>query len=260
MDFFTEIALYTLIGIVSGFFGGLLGIGGGLIMVPTLLLAFHSFDHAMHLAVGTSLAAMIFTSLASATTHYFRKGIRWQIFYAVTPGIIIGAIFGAWIASHLSSESLEFFFGGFAALFGVYFLFPKKGEEAKELKLLSSSLMIVPGICIGAVSALLGIGGGLIMVPLLTYFGVKIRNAISTSAATGVLIAIFGALSFYLFGIEEASADETLGFIYLPAFIAVGIASLVSAPLGAMTAHLLPVPMLQKIFGAFLILIGIKMM
>ena len=259
MNFFIEIALYSMIGLISGFFGGLLGIGGGLITVPALLLTFQHADHAMHLAVGTSLAAMIFTSLSSATAHSLKKGVRWPIFRVISFGIIIGASLGGFIADHFSSERLAFFFGSFAIGFGIYFLSPRGNIERETRAFVTSKVMVLPGICIGALSALLGIGGGLMMVPFLTYCGVQIREAISTSAVTGVLIAIFGALSFLFFGLGDPSLKGTLGYIYIPAFIAVGIASCIAAPLGARLTHSLPLPLMRKIFGVFLIFVGLSM-
>jgi uncharacterized protein len=261
---FIEIAIFSIIGVLAGFSGGLFGIGGGLIAVPCLLLTFHYLGfpsaHAMQMALGTSLGAMVFTAGSSAWAHYRQKGVLWDLFRSLAPGIVIGAILGALIADFLPSRLLAIIFGVFTVLIGSYFLLP-------DVFFKNQNHLNQPGICgmrtisiiIGALSSILGIGGGIITVPVLTAFGIPIKNAISTSAATGFLIAIVGALSFLFFGLNQDSHSGAVGYVYLPAFFFIGLTSSILAPWGAKLAYLLPTHILTNVFGCFLIIVGIVM-
>lgn len=258
------LVLYAVIGIFAGFSGGLLGIGGGLVAVPCLHLLFQwqGFPPAytMHLAIGTSLAAMIFTSGSSALAHSLKKGVYWYLFLLLTPGVIVGSIFGALVADSLKSRELELIFGVCECLIGAYFLstqtIDQQDREADHPSLIISFFL---GIIIGSISTILGIGGGVITVPILTAYRLPIRNAISTSAVIGFIIALFGAASFLLLGFEKTDLHGAVGYVYLPAFIAIGIVASAFAPLGAKLAYTLPTKRLRQIFGIFLLIIGIYM-
>lgn len=254
--------LFTLVGILSGFFGGLLGIGGGLIAVPALLAIFHlkafPLEHAMQVAIGTSLAAMVFTSFSSAGAHIWRKGVSWPYFRALAPGIVLGAVLGAWIADQVPSRYLAFFFGVIVFVLGLHFFFFSK--EKLILRDLPNWLLGPLGVGIGALSSLMGIGGGILTVPILKAFHLPLHPAISTSAATGCLIAVVGALAFLGFGYNESPLQGTVGFIYMPAFICIGLSAFVAAPFGAKVAYALPVELLSKIFGVVLVVEGLVMM
>lgn len=253
---------YALIGILAGFIGGLMGVGGGIVVVPALLFIFYLLDypaaHAMQVAVGTSLAAMVFTAASSAYAHFKKKGIYWNLAAILAPGIIVGAILGSLIADALSSEVLTICFGVFLILVGLQFFISKqiKESEHKNPHLVTIGVM---GFIIGALSSIFGIGGGIITVPFLTAFHTPMKNAISTSAFTGFLIAFFGAISFLYLGLKHKTFSGNLGYINIPAFICISMTSIFSAPLGAKVAYALPTEILKRIFGFVLILIGVDL-
>ena len=262
MDSFLPIIFYAITGILAGFLGGLLGIGGGLIAVPSLALIFHylgfSEDYSMQTAVGTSLGAMVFTTASSAWAHFKHKGILWNLFISMAPGLLIGAFLGALIADNLPSKQLKILFGYFVCLVGAYFLFLDKarrfhGDNSNPIVIFLWSTLI------GTISSVLGIGGGIFTVPLLTYFHTPFRNAVSTSAATSFLIALIGALSFLFIGLTKSTLNSHGGYLYMPALISIGLASSLAAPYGAKLVHTLPTKILKKVFGVFLIAIGILM-
>lgn len=261
--FIMTLILYAIIGIFAGFIGGLLGVGGGLVVVPALIFMFQYLDfpltYAMQVAVGTSLGAMVFTAASSAWAHYTQKGVYWHLFRVLAPGIILGAILGAVIADYISTASLKMIFGVFAILIGIYFLFSQEFKESRTKLAPHLILWIIIGVIIGSISSILGIGGGIMTVPILTAFGVPIRNAISTSAATGFLIALIGAISFLYLGMHQDTFSGSIGYLYLPAFISIGITSSLMAPYGAKLAYKFPTKILKRIFGIFLIATGIGM-
>ena len=256
--------IYGFIGVFAGFLGGLLGIGGGLVTVPSLVLCFYlqgyASTHSMQLAIGTSLGAMVFTAASSAIAHYLKKGIYWNLFWGLAPGIVLGAVLGAIIADRVSNRILELFFGFSECLIGIYFFFSHTSKEEKEGARPPHHLFLVfIGIAIGAFSTVLGIGGGIVTVPILTAFGTPFRNAISTSAMAGFLIAIIGAIAFLYLGLEHSAYQGSVGFVYVPAFIMIGITSALLAPYGAKCTYALPVGMLRRGFGVILIGAGISM-
>lgn len=261
---FLPLFIYALIGICAGFLGGLLGIGGGIVVVPSLLLTFAYFgpstQYAMQVAIGTSLGAMVFTAISSGWSHYLKGGIYWHYFLPLAPGIIVGAILGGWVADSLPSKILSQIFGVSLFLIGIYFLSSlEQKEQETQGNNLPPFILGVMGIGIGAFSSILGIGGGIMTVPLLVHFRTPLRNAISTSAALGFCIALFGAISFLSFGLLHESCSKCLGYLYVPAFIVIGIASSAAAPYGAKWVYILPTAVLRKIFGLFLIAVGIWM-
>lgn len=257
--------LYALIGVFAGFSGGLLGIGGGLVAVPGLFLIFQwqSFPESlmMQQAIGTSLAAMFFTAASSAIAHSLKKGVNWHLFRLLAPGVIVGSVFGALIADRLPSRELMFIFGISECLIGAYFLIPQLNRDKESSSTTPRTVIfLILGILIGSISTILGIGGGVITVPVLTAFRTPLKNAISTSAATGFLIALIGAASFFLLGLRQPVLNGSAGYIYLPAFIAIGITSSLFAPLGAKLAYALPSERLKHVFGIFLLIVGISML
>lgn len=257
------LAIYAFIGLLAGFSGGLLGIGGGLVTVPSLFFLFHFLgfpsEHSMQMALGTSLSAMLFTAASSACSHYLKNGINWQFFTYLSPGIIVGSLAGALIADYLPSKELKMIFGICAILVGFSFLLPHK-EKEKTGSTLHLPLLALIGTGIGTVSTLLGIGGGIMTVPVLTFFRAPLRNAISTSAMVGFLIAFVGAISFLILGLKQQTMSESVGYVYLPAFIMIGLTSVLSAPFGAKLVYILPTDILRKIFGLFLLIVGVLML
>lgn len=262
MEIFALIA-YVLIGVVSGLFAGLLGIGGGVITVPCLVFVFSLIGfpqaHLMHTAIGTSLASMILTGIASTIAHHKHKGVVWKIVYAMLPGIIIGCLFGAFIANFLSAVFLEIIFGFFACSLGAYILFSKKKKKIAIAKPRKNTIYSWFGLGIATVANLLGIGGGIFTVPLLLKYQFPAQKAVGTSAATSLTISFFGSFGYFYFGIDKIHIKESLGYIYLPAFFLLGLATIFCAPIGAKMAHRISDNKLRKIFAGTLIIIGILM-
>ncbi len=254
---------YLSLGAVAGFLGGLLGIGGGLVVVPALVLLFHLLDFPsnsiMQVAIGTSLSVMVLTAAFSAWSHFKQNGIVWPLFKPLAPGMILGAISGAVLADWLPSSELKTIFGFSTICVGIYYLlFPQPNGSQMHLKYPRAPLFCLMGFFIGAISSILGIGGGLITVPLLTLFKTPIKNAISTSAATGFLIALVGALSFLTLGLTQ-STEGSFGYIYFPAFICIALTSCISAFYGARAAYALSTFALKRIFGSLLVGVGLTM-
>jgi len=260
MEIFSLIA-YLIIGIVAGFVGGLLGLSGGVITVPSLFFVFNLLGFpqgsVMHTAIGTSLAAMILTGIASTWTHHRHKGVVWHIVLSMIPGVFVGGLLGPYIAHFLSGIVLEILFGLFICFLGAYILLKKKKMEPASPP--DKTVFTWMGLLIGTLSSLFGIGGGVFVVPLLIHFRFTEKKAIGTSAATGLFITFFATIAYMYFGMKVVNIRESLGYIYLPAFFLIGIAAVFFAPLGAKWAHRMKGTKLRKIFAGALILIGILM-
>lgn len=252
--------MYVTLGAIAGFISGLLGIGGGMIVVPALLMIFKllnfPFENMMQMAIGTSLTAMIFTAGSSAWAHH--KTVNWYIFKALIPGIFLGSILGAMIAHILPTEILQVIFGIFLCVLGTYFLLTAKIKEVEATIKPDYFIIHLMGLMIGSISSILGIGGGIITVPMLLMLGTSMQNAISTSATTGFLIATVGALSFLFLGLTEES-NGTIGYVYIPAFVVIGLTAAIMAPLGAKYSYSTSTVVLKRIFGIYQIVIGILM-
>lgn len=253
---------YLIIGILAGLLGGLLGIGGGLVSVPALLALFQYLEfpsnYMMQVAIGTSLGSMVFTAASSAYAHFLKKGINWKAFYLLSPGIFLGSIVGALVADYIPSKKLELIFGICECCIGIYFLLPyNRKEENGEIQFMNPIFLSIIGLGIGSISTILGIGGGIITVPILTAFGMSIRSSISTSAMTGFQIALIGAISFLYFGLSAKTWQGSIGYLYIPAFISIGIISSLAAPFGAKLAYSLPTKILRPFFGIVLIVVGV---
>ena len=254
---------FLLLGAFVGFMAGLLGIGGGGIMVPTLtsifLLQGVPVEKVVHLALGTSMASIIATSLASMRAHHANGGVLWSVVRAVTPGIIVGTFLATFVAKYISSAHLAIFFAVFMGAVAVQMFLNKKPKPSRELA--GTTGMLAAGSGIGAISALVSIGGGSLTVPFLTWQNVEIRKAIGTSAAIGLPISIAGTLGYVVNGWANSSPESyTFGFIYLPAVLLISATSFFTAPVGAKMAHRLPVGILKKIFAVLLVVLGLKML
>ena len=259
----STLLFYLTLGLFAGVMAGLLGVGGGLIIVPTLAWIFHhqQVDDAivMHLAIGTSLATIVVTSISSVRAHHRRGAVLWPIFWRLTPGIVVGAWLGAAIADALPSAMLSKVFAVFVLTVAAQMGFGAKPAPHRELP--GTAGMLTAGGVIGAVSAIVGIGGGSLTVPFLTWCNIAIRQAVATSSACGLPIALAGALGFVVTGLNAAGRpDWSLGYVYGPALVGITLTSMLSAPLGAKLAHTLPTEMLKKVFAAFLTLVGVKML
>ena len=242
---------YLALGLVAGFVAGLLGVGGGLIIVPVLVIIFamqhFPEQYAMHLALGTALASIIFTSISSFRAHHAHAAVNWRIWYDIGPGIIIGTLLGTVLAAYLSTSFLKVFFVGFVFYAGTQMLLDIKPKASRELP--GAFGMYFVGNIIGAVSSLVGIGGGTLSVPFMTWCNVKLHQAIGTSAAIGLPIAMAGALGYIANGwaLRADLPAHSFGFVYLPALVAIAATSMLTAPLGARLAHRLQVKKLKRI-------------
>lgn len=255
---------YLLLGAMVGFFAGLLGIGGGLIMVPVLTFIFSAQqfppDRILHLALGTTMAAIIFTSLSSLRIHHAHSAVNWQVVQYMTPGIVVGTLGGATLAGALSSQFLSVVFVIFIFCAATQMLFRIAPKSSRQLP--GRAGMFAAGNVIGAVSSLVAIGGGLLTVPFLSVCNVRLQQAIGTAAAVGFPIAVAGAIGYIANGMVQAQLlpDYSLGYVYLPALGWTVLASMLTASLGAKTTHAVQTNTLRKIFVVLLYLLGTKML
>jgi uncharacterized membrane protein YfcA len=253
---------FALIGIVAGYLAGFLGIGGGFVVVPALTLLFLrdsvTAPWAIHMAVATSLATMLVTSLSSIVAHHRRGAIRWPLVRSLAGGLVAGAIIGAVIAAALQGDALVRVFGAFAILAGLQLILGRRPEGEKPLPRQPGVSLV--GVIIGAVSSLIGIGGGALTGPWQLWHGIRAQNAVATSAACGYPIAVAGTLSFVWLGWQGGLPGQALGYVHLPAFAGIALTSALAAPLGAATVHRLPPLMVRRIFGVFLVLVGLRML
>ncbi len=255
--------LYCLTGAFVGFAAGLLGIGGGLIIVPVLYFIFSSqnFDpqHLMHMALATSLATIIITSISSTLAHHKKHAVLWPIVLLLTPGIGLGSWFGASYAAQLDTSTLKPIFGIFE-IFVAFLMFSQYQSKQHQLTIKKMNGFI-GGNIIGSISAIVGIGGGSLTVPFLHWHKINIKNAIATSAACGLPIAIFATASYIYNGWDIPSTRQNVfGFVQLDAFLLIAASSFILAPFGAKYAHQIPGAALKKIFSVFLLLLGLKML
>ena len=254
---------YPVLGVVVGFLAGLLGIGGGAVMVPMLTTFFiaQGFPHEqmVHMALGTSMAAIVLTSASSLRAHHAHGAVEWLIVRRITPGILVGTFAGTFIASYLNTVYLTVFFACFMFFVAVQMLCDAKPKPSRELPGVLG--MSAAGLFIGGISALVAIGGGSLSVPFMVWCNVQVRHAIGTSAAIGFPIAVAGTVGYLVNGWSAADMPPfALGYIYLPGLVLVGLVSIFVAPYGAACAHRLPVPMLRKVFAGVLTLLIIKML
>ncbi len=256
---FLEISVYILTGIFSGMLAGLFGVGGGVVIVPALILLFAQMeiggDWIPHLAVGTSLATIIGTGAASTLAHHRRGGVRWDLFAKLAPGIVLGTWAGAGLVAAVPEVWLKRFFAGFLVFVGLRMLIRQGSRRIGRLPSIGGLWAVGGGI--GMLSALVGIGGGTMTVPFLNSRGLEIRQAVGTSAAVGLPIAIAGTLGLIVAGWGRAGLPAfSTGFVYWPAVGIMLLASMPAAPLGARLAHALPVDFLKRLFGVLLLLVA----
>ncbi len=252
--------LYLIAGAFAGIMAGLLGIGGGFIIVPVFLVLLPMSGipdgHLMHVAVGTSLATICVTSVASFRSHHKRGSVDWPYVKLLAPGIVTGALMAGVVADQLSSATLALVFGSGALVMAVQIWLARQPETARARPGKLSVLLTASGI--GCASALVGIGGGSLVVPYLHYLGEKITRCVGTAAACGLPIALAGTLSYVVMGWDAVMPEFSLGYIYLPAFLGIIVTSSLTAPLGVRLAHYLPANQLKRVFAIFLALVGLK--
>ena len=255
---------YIGLGLFTGFSAGMLGIGGGLVMVPTLTMMFAAqagfpIDDVLHLALGTSIATILFTSLASLRAHHQHGAVLWKVVLQITPGILFGTVLGTLFAAQVPARPLALFFTVFVCLVAVQMALNLKPKPSRELPGTVGVLAVGTGI--GAMSALVAIGGGAFTVPFLTWCNVRVQNAIGTSAAIGFPIAVGGTLGYLYNGWGHAGLPTwSMGFVYLPALAWMVPPSMLMAPLGAKLTHRLPVVTLKRVFACLLIALASKML
>ncbi len=256
------IVLYIVLGAVAGLLAGLLGIGGGLVIVPMLTFTFTYLgfpqEHILHMALGTSLASILFTSISSVTAHNKRGAVLWPVVFKITPGIMVGTFIGAWIASTLSTGFLKGFFGVFLFYVATQMLLGIKPKSTRDIP--GTGGIFAAGGTIGIFSSLVGIGGGTMSVPFLVWCNTAVHRAIGTSSAIGFPIALAGTLGYFLNGLGiHGLPDYSFGYINLTALGGIVIASVCTAPYGAKLAHSLPVDKLKRVFAVLLYLVGSRM-
>ncbi|MBT8072908.1 MAG: sulfite exporter TauE/SafE family protein [Xanthomonadales bacterium] len=252
---------YALTGLVAGFLAGYLGIGGGLVLVPVLSWLFSrdpaTAGMAVQMAVATSLATMLFTSMSSLLAHHRRGAILWQLVRQMIPGLLAGALLGSFIADRIGNTALGNVFGIFALIVGVQML---RGSTRPHNRPLPGSLPVsATGAVIGTISSLLGIGGGSLTVPWLLWHGQRVQNAIATAAACGYPIAIAGTAGFIFLG-ETQSSTPALGYVHLQALAGVALFSVLGAPLGVAAVHRSSPLLARRFFAAFLLVVAVKML
>lgn len=273
-----EILIFLIIGALAGFAAGLFGVGGGTIIVPLLFIVFtqmgYSPDNIMHLALGTSLATIIVTSISSLMAHNKKGAVMWPVFKNLAPGLVIGCFFGAGIAGQISGLYLQLIVGVFLLWVAYKMFFGGKKPVVSHtnnisgannqtdannahIALPSKSKQLAAGGVIGIASAIFGIGGGSLTVPYLTRYNVVMQKAVGTSAACGLPIAIAGALGFMIFGMQQQiDVPNTIGFVHIYAFLGISIMSFFTAKLGAKVAHILSPALLKKCFAVLLTVVG----
>lgn len=247
---------------LAGLLAGLFGIGGGLILVPILALLFNmqqfSADLIMLMAVATSLATIVLTSIASILAHHRLRSVVWPKVYRLAPGILFGSALGAIVAEMISADSLRIVFSLFLIYVGLQMALQIKPETGAMLQ--SWKMDFAAATLIGVVSALLGIGGGTMTVPYLMRGGLPIRNAVGIASACGLPIAIGGTVSYMVLGHGKAELPEwSWGYVYLPAFAGIVLCSMMTAPLGAKFAHKLPAQTLKRYFSILIFIMAIKL-
>ena len=254
---------YLAIGVAVGFFAGLLGIGGGMVMVPMLVFVFTAkgfpAEHMMHLALATSLSTIAFTSISSVRAHHRHGGVDWPIARAMAPGILVGALIAALVAGYIPTRPLAIFFTGFMFYAAAQMFVEIKPRSARELP--GKGGLFAAGAGIGAISSVLAAGGAFLSIPFLAWCNLPLKRAIGTAAANGFPIAVAGSVGYVLQGMRVPDLPPwSLGYVYLPALLLVVAASMPVAPLGARLAHRLPVKRLRVVFALMLFALGLRML
>lgn len=256
------VPILLVLGAAIGFLAGLLGIGGGLTLIPLLTFIFtaqhFTEDHIVHMAVATATATMMFTALSSVRAHQRQKAVLWSVVVAMAPGIVLGSLVGPQIASALPTRTFAAVFGVFVWFSATRMLIGTKPQPGRELP--GKPALFGVGAGIGVISSLLGAGGAFISVPYLGRHNVRIQSAVATSAALGLPIAVAGTLGYIVAGLRQGDLPRwSLGYVYVPAMAAIVVASMLSAPLGAHFAHRWPPVKLRRAFAVLLYTLGAYM-
>jgi uncharacterized membrane protein YfcA len=254
---------YLAIGATVGFLAGLLGIGGGMVMVPMLFFVFSAkgfpVEHMMHLSLATSMATIVFTSLSSVRAHHRHGAVDWAVAKAMAPGIVAGALAATLVAGYVPTRPLAIFFTGFMFYAATQMFVEVKPTPSRQLP--GAAGLFGAGAVIGGFSSVLAAGGAFLTIPFLAWCNVPLKRAIGTAAANGFPIAVAGTLGYVLNGLRVQGLPEfSLGYVYLPALAIVVAASMPTAPLGARLAHRLPVRRLRIVFALMLFALALRML
>ena len=253
--------LYLGLGGIAGLMSGLFGIGGGNIIVPILILSFSaqgiSGELSTHLAIATSLACIAVTSVGSIYTHYQKRVLDWHLLKLFVPSVIIGSFMGTFLFVAIEGTLLQLLLGGFLVLSGVQMI--KKEITYPADIVVSQRFLTLSGVCIGGVSSMFGVGGGMFTAPLLSNLGVRIHSAIATGAVGGFFVAVSASIVYGSAVVNGSSLPaSTVGYIFMPAWIGIIVTSMPFARVGALLAHRIDATWLKKIFGWFLFFVGFR--
>lgn len=247
---------------IAGVINGLLGLSGGVITIPALTLLFYIFNfpdcYLLHLAIGTSLAAMVPNGMASTWMHNRHHNVAWPIIYMLLPTLLVGGVAGAIVGYFIDERVLRILFGIFVIVIACHLFFQLAPNESVE-KHPSAFLGVTYGFLIGFLSVLLGIGGGTFMIPLLIFYGFSQIRSVGTSAAVGVVISFIGAICYLFMGLGTVRLPNTWGFIYIPAFLTIGIVSALISPLAARFATRMQHTHLRQLVAVVLAVVGLLM-
>ena len=254
---------YLAIGLAVGFLAGLLGIGGGMVMVPMLVFVFSAkgfpVEHMMHLALATALATIAFTSLSSVRAHHRHGGVDWAVARTMAPGILAGSLAAALAAGFIPTRPLAIFFTGFMFYAAAQMFVEIKPRAGRQLP--GRAGLFAAGASIGAISSVLAAGGAFLSIPFLAWCNLPLKRAIGTAAANGFPIAVAGTVGYVLQGSRVPDLPQwSLGYVYLPALLLIVAASMPMAPVGARLAHRLPVKRLRVVFALMLFALGLRML
>ncbi len=257
------IVAFVTLGALVGFLAGLLGIGGGMTMVPLLTIVFSrqgfAMEHVVHLAVATATATILFTSIASAREHHRHGAVLWRVVAGMAPGIVVGSLVGPQIVGTMSTSLLAVFFGAFVAVAATQMLADRRPAPTRELP--GSPGLFAVGGGIGLVSSMVGAGGAFLSVPFMRACNVPLRNCVGTSAALGLPIAVAGTIGFVIAGFGQAGLPPySIGYVYVPALLAIAVGSVICAPIGARAAHRWPVKTLRHAFAVLLYVLAAYML
>ncbi len=256
------IFLFIVIGLITGILAGLLGIGGGMITVPSMFYIFHLLktkpDNLMQICVATALATTLMTSLGSTFSHHKKKTILPHVLKIVIPGLVIGCILGAFASYFLSSRTLQIVFGTISTLFAIYFFFPKLPHF--NIAPHPNKTLSLFGILVGILSSLLGVGGGIFLIPIFLGFHISLLNTAASSSACTLATAFVGTIAYLFMGYGQTTMPNTIGYIHIPAFLLMGISSLSTTALGVKLSHILPPHVTKRVFAIVLGCTGLTML
>jgi len=259
----SDVLLFGVLGVTAGTLAGMLGIGGGMVIVPGLFYLFGVIglpeETLMHMAAGTAMGIMVFTSAASTWSHHAKGDVQWSMFRRVIPAVGLGVVGGNLVSNHLDTHWLEVIFGVFLVLVAVK-IATAWVPSFDETEMPNRGITTTIGSLIGFKSGILGIGGGAISVPFLLYCGLPMKSASGTSASFTLPIAVVGTVAFALFSPNYPQISWSTGYVYWPAIALVAPFTMLGAPIGTIFSHRIPAERLKRIFAILLVFIGVRML